>query len=69
MNPLDQDPLKLKTALDWIQKDSDQSICEQCKMMIVSKTMWQYTVWIGYEPIHTRIKLCESCYDKSMEEK
>lgn len=66
-NLMQDNPTSLKVNMDWVKSDSDQSLCDKCKMMIVSKDMWQIVVFVDYEPIETRFKYCESCYDKSME--
>jgi hypothetical protein len=60
-----RNPLEIKINLDWVKRPSDQSTCTECKMMIVSKEMWQLVIFVGYEPIETKFKVCESCYDRS----
>lgn len=57
-------PLEIKINQDWLKVISDQSFCTECKMMIVSKEMWQLIVFVNYEPIHTKFKLCENCYNE-----
>lgn len=52
--------------MDWNKLPTDGSRCEVCKMIIVSD-MWQLVVFIGYEPVETKKKLCESCYEKYQE--
>lgn len=57
-------PFQIVTAMDWVKVDTDLSPCHKCKEVIF-KDMWQLIVWVNYEPIETKYKLCESCYERS----
>ena len=56
-------PLQLKATLEWVNMPTDGKICYACKTVIASKEMWQFIVFINYEPIETKMNLCESCYE------
>lgn len=56
-------PLGLIVHKDWVNIPTDGTLCNECKTAIASKEMWQLIVFVNYEPIETKIKLCESCYE------
>lgn len=61
-DPLYRNPLALEINLDWVNIPTDGSVCSECKLIIVSKNMWQLFVFVEREPIERKEKLCESCY-------
>jgi len=54
-------PMEIKAALKWVNMPTDGRLCYACKTIIVSKELWQFIVFVDYEPIETKMNLCESC--------
>ena len=54
-------PLNLSLNIEWIELDTDNSFCSECKELIIGK-MFQAVVFIRTEPIYTKDKVCSYCY-------
>lgn len=61
-DPLYKNPMGLGINMDWVNVPNDHSNCQECEQMIVTENMWQMIVFVDYEPIETRFKMCEACY-------
>lgn len=55
--------LQIEATLEWVNMPTDGRLCYACKNVIVSKEMWQFIAFVDYEPIETKMNLCQSCYE------
>lgn len=55
-------PLNVEINNEYFETTTDGSKCAACEELILSK-MFQMVVFINTEPVYTRFKFCETCYN------
>lgn len=61
-------PLNLSLNIEWHETESDNSKCVLCDTLIIGK-MFQQVVFVDFEPVYTKEKVCEYCYNDGPGEK
>jgi len=60
-------PFNISINYEWHTIESDLTKCALCDSIMLGE-MVQQVVFVNFEPIYTKVKLCTSCYDATGEE-
>lgn len=66
-DPLYKSPMAIEIKMDWDSSPTDGSLCTECQMIIASKLMYKLEVFMNREPMGSKHRLCESCYNQKDE--